>query len=85
MQSNAVTLGDLIERDGCLEFGCFACRIHLYVDPRAILLPPETAIPDVSDSLRCLQCGVVNKEKGYPLWTRPDARPPRMGADARSM
>ena len=76
----AVTLSDLIRGGKRLEFGCYACQLHMYVDPSAIALPTETPVPAVAGELRCPQCKAVNTEFGYPIWTRPDARPPNIGA-----
>ncbi len=75
-----VTIGDLIESGRRLELGCYACDLHIYVDPREIPVAPATTIPTLSEMLTCPQCKAENAEPGYPVWTRPDARPPLMGA-----
>ena len=80
MDDNAVTLNDLVVLRKRLELGCFACRLHLYIDASILKLPGGIAVPDVAALLRCPQCGAENREPGYPLWVRPDARPPEMGA-----
>ena len=77
------TIGDLIERSKALEIGCYFCGLHLFVDPAKVILPKHTPVPAVCNSLKCPQCKSVNVEPGHPLWTRPDARPPKMGAAAR--
>lgn len=74
------TIGGLIKCGRQLEIGCHACRFHIYVDAGEIPVAAETQIPALSKLLRCPQCHAVNVEHGYPLWTRPDARPPKMGA-----
>ena len=71
---------DLIKRGNLLELGGFAYHLHLCVDPALIAVPGDTPIPEISDLLICPQCWVVNSEPSHPIWTRPDARPPRMGA-----
>ena len=82
MANGAVTLGDLRQLGKLLELGCYACRLHLYVDPADIALPEDLAVPDACDFLKCPQCRAENSEPGYPIWTRPDARSPKMGAAA---
>ena len=80
MHVSAVTLDDLITLGKRLEIGCFVCRLHIYIDCADLLLPGETAVPDIAGLLRCPQCGAENAEPGYPIWVRPDSRPPSMGA-----
>ncbi len=80
MHFNAVTLDDLMSLGKQLEIGCFICRLHIYLGGAGLLLPGATPLPDVAGLLRCPQCGAENAEPGYPLWVRPDSRPPRMGA-----
>lgn len=80
MDDNAVTLKDLVALHKQLEIGCFTCRLHLFIDASILVLPGDVAVPDVAGYLRCPQCGAENQEPGYPLWVRPDARPPDMGA-----
>lgn len=75
-----ITVGDLIERGRSLKIGCSTCHPHLYIKPDLISLPKHTPVPDVCNSLKCPQCKTVNEELGYPIWTRLDARPPKMGA-----
>ena len=82
MANGAVTLGDLRRNRKMLEFGCYACRLHIYIDPADIALPAELPVPAASDLLKCPQCRAENFEPGYPIWTRPDARSPKMGAEA---
>lgn len=77
-----VTLADLIRDGKRAEIGCYACRLHRYVAPVMIDLPPNTAVSAVCDRLRCPQCQFENVEQGYPIWARPDARPPKMGASS---
>jgi len=76
-----VTLSHLKEINKALEIGCHVCGYHQFVDPSLILVAPETEIPDLSELLKCPQCGAENEEPNYPIWVRPDARPPLMGAD----
>ena len=75
-----VTISDLIDQAKLLELGCYTCRLHLYIDPAVLHLPGATAVPAAADHIKCPQCKAVNREPGYPIWTRPDARPPKMGA-----
>ena len=75
-----VTIEQLRHAGKALEIGCYRCKLHIYVDPAAIPVPNGTPVPGVSDLLRCPQCASVNAEPGFPIWTRPDARPPKMGA-----
>ena len=75
-----VTIDALKKSGRLLELGCFNCRLHLNLDPALIAVPGDTPIPEISDLLICPQCRAVNAEPGHPIWTRPDARPPRMGA-----
>jgi len=75
-----VTLQDLIRSGKRLELGCHVCHLHQYIDPSIIALPAATPVPAVADALRCPQCTATNTQSGYPVWTRPDARPPKMGA-----
>lgn len=82
MRHSTVTLGDLIASCRYLEIGCHVCRLHLYIDPAVVSLPGTIPVPDVCDLLKCPQCGAVNVETGNPVWARPDARPPKMGATA---
>ena len=82
MANGAVTLGGLRQDGKLLELGCYECRLHMYVDPALIALPDPTPVPAICDRLKCPQCGVENAEPGYPIWCRPDARSPRMGAAA---
>ncbi len=74
-----VTLEDLMRAGRRLEVGCFACHYHGYVDPAAIALAPDTPTPFAGDRMGCPRCGARNREKGYPLWSRPDARQPGWG------
>lgn len=80
MRQGPVTLDDLMARGLCLEIGCHHCRLHVYIRPDVLALPGTTTVPEVGDLLKCPQCGVENTEAGHPVWSRPDARPPRMGA-----
>ena len=59
MANGAVTLGDLRQNGKLLELGCYACRLHLYVDPADIALPAHLAVPAACDFLKCPQwpCG----------------------------
>ena len=77
---DGVTISNLIAADKLLEIGCHICKLHLYLRPTDIAVSPETPVPAVSELLRCIQCGAVNAEANYPVWVRPDARPPRMGS-----
>ena len=82
MANGAVTLGDLRQDGKLLELGCYACRLHIYIDPAVIALPAATPVPAACDLMKCPQCGAENPEPGHPIWTRPDARSPKMGAAA---
>ena len=82
MQHNSVVLGDLISTGINLEIGCFKCRLHVYIAAESLTISPKTPLPCIAALLRCPQCHSINKEAGYPLWVRPDARPPRMGANS---
>lgn len=79
-----VTIGCLIESGKLLEIGCYGCSFHAYVDPADISVPAKTPVPTLSELLKCPQCRAENSEPGYPIWTRPDARPPKMGAADRA-
>ena len=80
MRHGSVTLGDLIANGRSLEFGCHICRLHLYIDPAILQMTVTVPVPEVCDSLKCPQCGAENTEACSPVWARPDARPPKMGA-----
>lgn len=75
-----VSLADLILKDKTIEIGCTDCGLHIFVPPASIPVARETPVPELSQLLKCCQCGVINTEPNHPIWARPDARPPKMGA-----
>ena len=79
-----VTIADLIAADKMMEIGCYVCKLHMYVDACLLAVPDDTPVPQVCDHIGCPnpECGMRNPKPGhgYPIWTRPDSRPPRMEA-----
>ena len=54
---------DALKKSGrLLELGCFACHLHLYLNPALIAVPGDTLIPEISDLLIGPQCQAVNAE-----------------------
>ncbi len=73
-----VALQDLIRSGQLLELGCYACKRHAYIDASCFDVPSQTPSFKVCDAIACPACGVRNAEPGFPLWSRPDARPPTL-------
>lgn len=76
----AVNLYELSTTGKVIELGCLQCGLHLFIDAAKIGAPMVTEFPALSQLLKCPQCKAVNAEPNYPIWARPDARPPKMGA-----
>lgn len=56
------TLADLLERKGCLQIKCHACRREALLFPAKLAdrIPLTTAVGEVSRRLRCTKCGSIS-------------------------
>jgi hypothetical protein len=82
MEFSAVTIADLIAQGKLLEVACQRCSRHQYIDARSLPVEPTQPVPTLARRLRCIRCNARNGNTAaeFWIWARPDARPPKMGA-----